>query len=134
MLLRAALIAVLATFGPAGPAETGEIVPLIGLDGPQADGCGGIGQVSGLLPNGAEFLTVRERPEDYGRKKGELAPRSLIWLCDARDDWQGIVYPTGDDQELGDCRTSSAVAVPEPYSGPCESGWIPARQIQLVLD
>lgn len=134
MLLRAALIAVTASFGPAGPADTGEIVPMIGRDGPEADGCGGIGQVSGLLPRNAEFLVVRERPEDYGRKKGELLPRTLVWLCDARDDWQGIVYPTEENQELGDCRTSSPVAAPEPYSGPCASGWIPARHINLLLD
>ena len=41
--------------------------------------------------------------------KDKLPLSTLVWLCEADEDWQGIVYPTGNNQELGDCRVSSSV-------------------------
>lgn len=105
-----------------------EQVPMIGSDGPNLDACGGIGRVATLGPH----LTVRERPEDYAREKDRLIPNTLVWLCEGGDDWQGIVYPKGEHQDLGDCRVSSPVAAPQPYSGPCRSGWVLARDLRLV--
>lgn len=118
--------------GPAS-AEGGEHVPMVGRDGPEADACGGIGRVSGLYdPDGKAFLSVREEHDDYAREKDKLPAGTLVWLCDAADDWQGIVYATGEFQDLGDCRVSGKVAAPEPYSGPCSYGWVLARNLQLV--
>lgn len=133
-MIRAAIAFLALTYtGPAYQAQEPEVVPMVGREGPEADACVGIGSVFGLNPNGEEFLAVRERPDEYAPKKGELSSSTLIWLCDADGDWQGIVYPTGEDQELSDCEASVPMDEPEPYTGPCESGWIPARNIQLVL-
>ena len=82
-------------------------------------------------------LPVRERPDEFAREKDKLSPATLVWLCDKNAgenglDWQGIVYPSGEYQELGDCRVSSPVAAPEPYRGPCRSGWVLARDLRLV--
>lgn len=110
-----------------------EQIPLIGSDGPQLDACGGVGRVATLDTH----LPVRERPDQYAQEKDRLPPATLVWLCDKNDgengeDWQGIVYPTGEHQDLGDCRVSSPVAAPEPYKGPCRSGWVLARNLRLV--
>ncbi|AKH41593.1 hypothetical protein WYH_00534 [Croceibacterium atlanticum] len=118
--------------GPTTEAVPGN-VPMVGRDGPEADACGGIGRVSGLYsPTGEAFLSVREEHDEYARETDRLPQGTLVWLCDAVEEWQGIVYASGEFQELGDCRVSSPVAVPEPYSGPCKSGWVLARNLQLV--
>jgi len=114
-----------------GAAEP-ELLPFIGQDGPELDACGGIGSVSGRDSRGRETLAVLERPDEYARKKEDLPPRTLVWLCDAKGEWQGIVYPSGNFQELSDCRVSSPVAQPQAYGGPCKAGWVEARRLQLV--
>lgn len=110
-----------------GP-DRSEQVPLVGRDGPELDACGGIGRLSTYEAD----LAVFERPEDYAREKDRLPVSTLVWLCDGNDDYQGVVYPSGDFQELGDCQVSIPIAEPEPYSGPCEFGWVTARNIRLV--
>lgn len=112
---------------PASAADS-EKIPLIGSEGPDLDACAGIGRVATL----ASHLAVRERPEEYARQKDKLAPYTLVWLCENGEEWQGIVYPTGQFQELGDCKVSSPVAEPHPYRGPCRSGWVLARELALV--
>ena len=116
-----------------GPSTRVEQVPLIGNEGPDLDACIGIGRIATLEPS----LPVREQPDDYAREKDRLAPSTLVWLCEkgggeTGEDWQGIVYPSGEHQELGDCRVSSPVSEPRPYAGPCRSGWVIARDIRLV--
>ena len=103
--------------------------PMIGLEGPELDACGGVGRIGGF-PDG---ITLLEAPEEGARKGEELPHRTLVWLCEAQGAWQGVVYASGDFQELGDCRVSSPVAEPEPYDGPCKYGWLKARQIQLLV-
>lgn len=102
--------------------------PMIGLDGAQTDACGGIGSVTTWEAD----LPVREQPDDYAREKDRLPIRTLVWLCEAAGDWQGIVYATGEFQELDDCRVSSPVAEPRRYAGPCAFGWVAARNLSLV--
>ena len=109
-------------------ADAGEQVPMISGDGPEFDACAGVGRVATLDPD----LPVRERPDEYAREKDRLLPSTLVWLCENGEDWQGIVYPSGDYQDLGDCRVSSPVAAPKPYDGPCRSGRVLARDLRLV--
>ena len=106
-------------------------IPIVGLDGPDADACSGIGRVSGLDPEGDYALKVHDAPDQAARETDKLKTASLVWLCEADGAWQGIVYaaPGGD---LGDCRVSNPVMLPEPYSGTCRHGWVEARYIQLV--
>lgn len=106
-----------------------ERIPTVGLEGPEADACVGIGRISVL----AEMLEVFPEPDEYVRKKGELPRNTLVWLCEGEDGWQGIVYPTGEFQELEDCRVSTPVAEPHAYAGPCQYGWVLARHLQLVM-
>lgn len=109
-------------------APASERVPMIGGDGPDLDACGGIGRVATYEGN----LDVHVYPGDYARKKASLPPSTLVWLCEGGDEWQGIVFPSGEFQDLGDCRVSSPIAQPRPYAGPCQHGWVSARKLQLV--
>ena len=133
--LLAAPLAVAALLG-GGPAlaADGEQVPQVGRDGPDMDACGGVGRVSRVNPTGDGLLPVFPLPSDQIRPKDRLVPDTLVWLCDAQGDWQGIVYASGQFQELGDCRVSSPVAAPQAYSGPCRSGWVPAKFLYVVAD
>jgi len=111
-----------------------EQIPLIGSEGPSEDACIGVGTIRTLDPE----LPVRERPDPYAREKDRLPSATLVWICDKGEgedgaEWQGIVYPKGEFQELGDCKVSARVAEPQPYNGPCRSGWVLARDLRLVL-
>jgi hypothetical protein len=88
--------------------------------------------VSKVNPTVDGLLPVFPLPDRASRAKDRLRPDTLVWLCDAQGDWQGIVYAGGAYQELGDCRVSSPVAEPKAYDGPCLSGWVNAESLYLV--
>ncbi len=106
--------------------------PMVGLEGPEADACPGIGRVNGLEPRRGDLLRVRSEASEIATVTDELKVSTLVWLCEADEGWQGIVYPKGEHQDLGDCRVSSALAAPEEYKGPCQFGWVQAKYIELV--
>ena len=116
----------------AHPVEEPVRTPMVGLEGPEADACPGIGRVNGLEPRKGDLLRVRAEANEVAEVTDELAVSTLVWLCEADEEWQGIVYPKGEFQELGDCRVSSALAKPEPYAGPCQFGWVQAKYVELV--
>jgi len=107
-------------------------VPFIGLEGPEADACPGIGRINGLEPRKGDLLRVRSAADESAPTTHELTVSTLVWLCEADEDWQGIVFPKGQFQDLGDCQVSTAMAAPEQYQGPCQSGWIKAKYVELV--
>lgn len=123
---------VLASAPSAHPVEEPARTPLVGLEGPETDACPGIGRVNGLEPRKGNLLRVRAEANEVAKVTDELAVSTLVWLCEADQDWQGIVFPKGEFQELGDCRVSSALAKPEPYAGPCQFGWVEAKYVELV--
>lgn len=106
--------------------------PIVGLEGPSSDACPGIGRISGFEARKGDFIRVRIDADEYAPTKDKIDLSTLVWLCEADKDWQGIVYPIGENQDLGDCRVSSALPVAEPYDGPCQFGWVPAKYIDLV--
>jgi hypothetical protein len=110
----------------------GDIAVQVGHDGPAMDACGGVGRVIALDRDEMDALAVHTGPDDRNAHETALDEGTLVWLCEARGDWQGIVYPEGQYQDLGDCRVSSPVAQRQAYAGPCRSGWVLARYVQLV--
>lgn len=126
-----AILLIAQMIGPPAPEAVPESevrVPMIGLEGPASDACGGIARIATY----EDEEVVRERPDDEGRETDALPHRTLVWLCEAEDEWQGIVYPSGQFQQLGDCRVSRPVAASRPYDGPCSYGWVLAVNLQLV--
>lgn len=126
------LLAVLASqVGPPAPEavvhEEGR-APMVGLAGPSEDACLGIGRIAGGEPE----QTVHEGPGEDTRVKDDLPSDTIVWLCEAADEWQGIVFADAEFQELGDCRVSRPVAEPVAYEGPCGWGWVKASSIELL--
>lgn len=107
-----------------------EIRPVrIGLDGPDFDACGGYGEVTGLNPNGDNFLAVRASPFVGAYELDRLDPSKGVAMCDYEDGWVGIVY---DKTGNLDCGTGSPVSSPRNYEGPCESGWVSEDFVTLI--
>ncbi|HSG33119.1 MAG TPA: hypothetical protein VLA37_01185, partial [Sphingomonadaceae bacterium] len=113
-------------------AQSSDRVPRIGLDGPELDACSSIGKVFNLYETGRPYLSVRSIPGNGSREKARLYPGVLVWMCESDGDWQGIVFASGNYQDLGDCRLGTPVAQPQAYDGPCLHGWVPGRYIDFV--
>jgi hypothetical protein len=121
----------LQTIGPPAPeaAPEGDVrVPMVGLEGPGTDACAGIARIATY----EDEEPVRERPDAEASETDTLQHRTLVWLCEAEGEWQGIVYPSGEFQQLGDCQVSIPIAKSRPYDGPCRHGWVLADNLQLV--
>ena len=114
-----------------GPAD-GRAV-MIGQDGADFDACGGYGEITGLNPDGDNFLAVRAGPTTQASKVDELHQSDPVWLCDATADgeWIGIVYgeSSGPDR---DCQVGENLSKPVAYHGPCRSGWVSSRYVTLI--
>lgn len=91
------------------------------------DPCG-LGVVKGLKAGGDGFLSVRARPSAQGRELGRLRNGDEVYMCADKGDWIGIVY----SRPRGDCGVTSAAARSAAYAGPCKSGWVHRRWVELV--
>jgi len=102
-----------------------------GIDGPDLDSCGGVGEVTGLDPNGDNFLAVRAAPDANAAESDRLDAGQSVSFCDsAKDDsWIGVVY---DKSGEADCGTGSPIAATKPYDGPCKAGWVSAKYVKLI--
>lgn len=127
-----AIASALIAASPAGACAGDEVVPMVGMDGPETDACPALGKVSAIDEKRKKTTPVRITASTSATIKVELAPATLVWLCEAKGEWQGIVYPVGEFQDIGDCRVGSPIAEPQHYVGPCAYGWMEARSIQLV--
>ncbi len=116
---------------PAGKASPAPRIPLVGLQGNLVDACPAIGRVSASETVSDRDFAVLAYPGDDASQIRRLELSTLVWLCEADGKWQGVVFPKNPDQDLGDCRVSTPLADPEPYSGPCDFGWIMAENIDL---
>lgn len=103
----------------------------VGLDGPDFDACGGYGQVTGLNPQGDNFLSVRSAPTVAAEEVDRLPQGAGVSMCDHADGWIGIVYQA---QGIDDpnCETGSPALAVTPYDGPCRSGWVSERFVELI--
>lgn len=98
---------------------------IVGLDGAEFDACAAIGEVRGLTGDGDVRLSVLAGPNSAAVEIDRLRNGTPVILCDSSRDgkWSGIVYPAA-GQTIADCGTSTPVAKPSPYRGPCRSGWV----------
>ena len=119
---------------PANPPtgrSSAEIVPdrLVTIGGPGSfqEGCQ-TGHVSGLDPDGDNFLALRGRPGAGGAPLEELGPGREVLVCDSGNAggnaWFGIVYGPADPENA--CGIPGTPAEPGPYRGSCNSGWVSA--------
>jgi len=105
----------------------------IGIDGPQFDACGSVGQPTGLSSAGDHYLSVRTAPSVKAAEVDRLKPKQTFNLCDSSKDgkWIGIVYAPPLAAEI-DCGTGSPVETVRGYVGPCRTGWISTRFVNVI--
>lgn len=104
---------------------------VVGGDGPDFDACGSLGVVANLNPKGDDFLSVRSGPSSIKIELDRLKSGQPVDMCQQIGRWVGIVYPPIEDPDF-DCKTSSPVPHPQKYQGPCRSGWVFDKYIQLT--
>jgi Bacterial SH3 domain len=108
-------------------AQAGSAVP-VHVGGLEIDACPTLGVVTGLNPQGDNFLAVRSGPGTDFVKIDELYQGERVLLCDERGQWVGIVY-TRDD---ADCGVAGPQAERTAYTGPCRSGWVFGSYITVI--
>jgi hypothetical protein len=91
------------------------------------DACSSLGRVSGLKDVKGNFLALRSFPGTDGALLQELPNGQDLWLCDQADGWFGVIVP---DATL-DCGNTSPITDKAPYSGPCTSGWVYGKFVEL---
>lgn len=96
---------------------------------PNLDACVGYGEVTGLDPNGDNFLSVRSGPggRPY-REIDRVHTGDGLALCSRRNAWYGVVYGGPADA----CGVTRPVSSPRSYKGPCRSGWVHSRYVRGI--
>ncbi|WP_425416496.1 hypothetical protein [Oricola indica] len=90
------------------------------------DACSGNGEVSGLNPQGDNYLSVRAGPSSDSAETDRLGAATGVFLCDEVDGWFGIVYGSGG------CGVTTPIEQRIEYEGYCRSGWVSKRYITIT--
>lgn len=106
-----------------GQAGDNRVPVMMHADG-DLDTCA-FGKVSGLNPNGDNFLAVRAGPGTSYAMIDKIHTDDEVWLFDQKGGWIGIVYGTNNVN----CSPINADA---PYTGPGQTGWVFGKYITVV--
>lgn len=98
----------------------------------ELDACASLGRIVRLDPKGDNFLAVREGPGSQRPELDRLGASALVTICDERGPWLGTVYPAPRTGKETDCGVSSQRQTRSPYDGPCRSGWVHGRFVDVV--
>lgn len=117
----------------AAPAMAQTRPVMIGGDA-DLDSCGSFWRVKGLNPRGDGFLSVRAAPGTDKREIDRLFNGDGVFVCETAGEWVGIVYAgagRGPDAQ-DNCAVGSPVPRRQRYSGPCRSGWVHRRFLEII--
>jgi len=103
----------------------------IGTDGPNMDSCASYGEVSGLNPDGDNYLSVRDAPSSEVKERDRIGTGHKVHICAESNGWYGIVYDIEGDSGI-DCGTDSPVDKPRNYTGPCAQGWVNKKFVTIT--
>ena len=79
-----------------------------------------------ILQRGASYERQRVVHSDAtGNELDRLGPNTNVFMCDQRGRWIGIVYGGNS------CGVGSPIADRQAYRGPCKSGWVFDKYIEL---
>jgi hypothetical protein len=110
---------------PAGAARLA--VPIL-VGGDDYDACSSVGMVRGLKASGDGFLAVRAGPGTRHAMLDKLHNGDLVYICDERSGWYGVVYERGGR----DCNVSRPWPLRHEYTGPCPAGWVHGNWVEVV--
>lgn len=91
------------------------------------DPCGN-GVVVGLDPNGDGFLAVKAGPGLRYRRIDKLFNGEKVYICVEAGNWYGIIYT----KIRRDCNVMTPWPRSLPYTGPCRSGWVHKRWVEVI--
>jgi hypothetical protein len=121
---------------PAAPAAAAKRNVRIGTRGAGASACQAVAVVANLPGTGGvnDFLAVREAPTTRGTQVDKLGAGHPVVVCDQSDSgsWIGIVYQNDGMPPRGRCGVVDSVASSRAYSGPCQSGWVYSRYLEVL--
>ncbi|MFM5929360.1 MAG: hypothetical protein ACKOPQ_00445 [Novosphingobium sp.] len=130
-LAASVMVASLSAHGLAAPAAAPKPRPVLVGGDAEYDACGGVHKVVGLKAKGDNFLSVRAAPSTSGKELDRLRLGRMVWSCDSinEGEWIGVVYERTPGQ---DCGVGTPIAKRRAYKGPCASGWVSGRFLELV--
>jgi hypothetical protein len=92
------------------------------------DACPDKGHVVEVGSELESFLPVQSGPgEAPFRQIGRLHDGDMVMVCEKLGPWLGVVYGAA----LLGCRTTILVPVEQTYTGPCDHGWVMARNVGI---
>ncbi len=115
----------------AGGAASAQSVPVMVGGEADYDACMALGEVTGLDPDGDNFLSVRTGPGTRYREKQRLGSAHKVIVCEERGAWLGIVYADRSGG-YGDCGVFTPIEERQRYRGPCKSGWVFGRYVRML--
>jgi hypothetical protein len=130
-MMRMTHVFAVAAIAAASTGAFGQSVPVqVGGDA-DFDACSSNGEVSGLDPDGDNFLAVRRGPGTRYAETTRLDEGEVVAICGERGGWYAIVFPRN-GQDLGDCGVGSPIPRRQAYRGPCRSGWVFGRYVRVT--
>ena len=99
-------------------------IPVMERGDEDLDTCA-FGEVTGLDPNGDNYLAVHSGPGTDYRQIDKLHSQNQVWTFDRKGSWIGVVY--GSDNI--DC---SPITADRQYDGPGKVGWVHEKYIRLI--
>jgi hypothetical protein len=103
----------------------------VGGDGPEMDACGTYAEVVEFDASGEDIPYVHDAPSAATKARDKLSTGQGVKVCETQNGFSGIVY-TGESRSNADCNTDSPLATEQNYTGPCLSGWVDSRFLQLI--
>lgn len=118
-----------ALIGSAPPTRPERPVMVGGMD--DLDACLTVSKVTGLNPRGDNFLSLRSQPSSKGRELVRLRPEQQVWVCEETSGgWTGVLVAPADGSL--DCGVGTPIARRQAYAGPCQSGWVASRFLEVI--
>lgn len=124
-----AIAAAVALIGNAAPARPERPIMVGGMD--DLDACLTVSKVTGLNPRGDNFLSLRSQPSSKARELMRLRAEQQVWVCEETPGgWTGVLIGPADGSL--DCGVGTPIAKRRAYAGPCQSGWVASRFLEVV--
>jgi hypothetical protein len=103
-------------------------VPIL-VGGTELDACGSLAVVKALDAAGDNFLSVRSGPAATFREIDRLKARDHVIICGEKGAWYAAIYPWSNKS---DCKVGTPWRKRAAYTGPCKSGWIHSRFVEII--
>jgi len=118
------------------PVQAAKRAVRIGTRGAGETACQAVAVVANLPGTGGvnDFLAVREAPTTRGTQVDKLGTGHPVVVCDQNSNgrWIGVVYQNDGMPPRGRCGVVDPVASTRDYSGPCQSGWVYSKYLDVV--